>query len=139
MRLPAQHTQNQIKHEKGAEDHETDKVHPWKLKAHCVIHLEGPRTPAEEEEEQWEERRRNRVKNTLSRTQQAFNLQMENKSDLPSARIASCCQSEQLRASSHFVNQSRQSDKSCLGGLSKASSACHMNYGGLPDVGRHLN
>lgn len=77
MRLPAQHTQNQIKHEKGAEDHETDKVHPWKLKAHCVIHLEGPRTPAEEEEEQWEERRRNRVKNALSRTQQAFNLQME--------------------------------------------------------------
>lgn len=61
MRLPAQHTQNQIKHEKGAEDHETDKVHPWKLKAHCVIHLEGP---AEEEEEQWEERRRNRVKKT---------------------------------------------------------------------------
>lgn len=65
-RLPAQHTQNQIKHEKGAEDHETDKVHPWKLKAHCVIHLEGPRMPAEEEEEQQEERRRNRVKNTLS-------------------------------------------------------------------------
>lgn len=65
-RLPAQHTQNQIKHEKGAEDHETDKVHPWKLKAHCVIHLEGPRMPAEEEEEQREERRRNRVKKTLS-------------------------------------------------------------------------
>lgn len=63
-RLPAQHTQNQIKHEKGAEDHETDKVHPWKLKAHCVIHLEGPRMPAEEEQQ--EERRRDRVKTTLS-------------------------------------------------------------------------
>lgn len=38
--LPAQHTQNKVQHEKGAEDDKTDKVHPWKLKAHSIIHLE---------------------------------------------------------------------------------------------------
>lgn len=44
-RLPAQHTQNQVKHEKGAEDHKTDKVHPWKLKAHSIVHLEAQASP----------------------------------------------------------------------------------------------
>ena len=47
--LPAQHTQNQIKHEKGAEDDKTDKVHPWKLKAHSVIHLEEDTPPQRKE------------------------------------------------------------------------------------------
>lgn len=67
-RLPAQHTQNQIKHEKGAEDHKTDKVHPWKLKAHCVIHLEE-HTSRAEKEEKWEKRREDRVKNTFTEEQ----------------------------------------------------------------------
>lgn len=44
-RLPAQHTQNQVKNEKGAEDHKTDKVHPWKLKSHSIIHLEEQASP----------------------------------------------------------------------------------------------
>lgn len=38
--LPAQHTQNQIENEEGSEDDQTDKVDPWQLKAHCIIHLD---------------------------------------------------------------------------------------------------
>lgn len=37
--LPAQHTQNQVENEEGSKDHQTDKVDPRQLKAHCIIHL----------------------------------------------------------------------------------------------------
>lgn len=39
--LPAQHTQNQIENEKGAEDDERDKIDPWQFIAHCILHLRG--------------------------------------------------------------------------------------------------
>lgn len=49
--LPTQHTQNQVKNEKGAEDHKTDKVDPWKLKAHSIIHLAEQEVRGEEKVE----------------------------------------------------------------------------------------
>lgn len=37
--LPAQHTQNEIENEKGAEDDERDKIDPRQLIAHSILHL----------------------------------------------------------------------------------------------------
>lgn len=53
--------------------------------------------------------------------------------------MALCCCSEQFDAFSHLVNQSHQSDKSCLGRLSASSSSeCQLNYCGVSDLSRHL-
>lgn len=41
--LPAQHTQNEIENEKGAEDDERDKIDPWQLIAHSILHLRESR------------------------------------------------------------------------------------------------
>lgn len=41
--LPAQHTQNEIENEKGAEDDERDKIDPRQLIAHSILHLRGSR------------------------------------------------------------------------------------------------
>lgn len=46
---------------------------------------------------------------------------------------------ELLNAFNHLVNQSYQSDKSCLGKLSAASSSeCQSHYGCASDLNRHL-
>lgn len=37
--LPAQHTQNKVENEKRAEDDERDKIDPWQLIAHSILHL----------------------------------------------------------------------------------------------------
>lgn len=37
--LPAQHPQNEIENEKGAEDDERDKIDPRQLIAHSILHL----------------------------------------------------------------------------------------------------
>lgn len=41
--LPAQHTQNEIENEKGAEDDERDKIDPRQLIAHSILHLRESR------------------------------------------------------------------------------------------------
>lgn len=49
--LPAQHPQNEIENEKGAEDDERDKIDPWQLIAHSILHLRERRDRGEEEKE----------------------------------------------------------------------------------------
>lgn len=49
--LPAQHPQNEIENEKGAEDDERDKIDPWQLIAHSILHLRETRDIGEEETE----------------------------------------------------------------------------------------
>lgn len=49
--LPAQHPQNEIENEKGAEDDERDKIDPRQLIAHSVLHLRETRDTGEKETE----------------------------------------------------------------------------------------
>lgn len=37
--LPTQNTQNQVENKEGSKDDQADKVDPWQLKAHRIIHL----------------------------------------------------------------------------------------------------
>lgn len=48
--LPAQHPQNEIENEKRAEDDERDKIDPWQLIAHSILHLRERRGREEVEE-----------------------------------------------------------------------------------------
>lgn len=52
--LPAQHPQNEIENEKGAEDDERDKIDPWQLIAHSILHLRESREREEKEMERRE-------------------------------------------------------------------------------------
>lgn len=51
--LPAQHPQNEIEDEKGAEDDERDKIDPRQLIAHSILHLRDGREGGGRQGERW--------------------------------------------------------------------------------------